>query len=866
MTDGEGRNGAGNAYGDHVDFRDGLFNGPVVGVQHNYSTAPRARAALPHQVGVIPPQAGCFQTRAEAERLRQTLTGGEAAALLGQDRVHGQVLVGMGGVGKTQLAADYARTVWRAGEVDMLVWITASNTTTLTAGYTQAGIELLGAEPESAAQAFLTCLEPGPRQQPVRWLVVLDDVTEPGHLNGLWPPVNPHGRTLITTRRRDAALTGHGRRVIEVGLFTPAESLAYLTTALAAHDRTEPEDQLKDLAAELGHLPLALSQAVAYLIDSSLSCGAYQALLADRATRLADATPEDSALPDSQSHTAAAAWAISVERADTQRPAGLARPLLQLAAFLDPHGIPDTVLTSPPARAYIASRTMATDDVQGPVTPERARLALRVLHRLSLIDHTPDIPHQTVRVHQLIQRATRDTLTPTQHHHTARTAANALIAAWPDIEIDTALAQALRANTDALTACAENALHQPDAHEVLYRAGNSLGEAGQVTAARDHFHRLTYTTTHLGADHPDTLNTRSRLVYWRGMAGDPAGAATATAELLNDCVRVLGPDHPDTLTTRGRLARWNGIAGDAACAATATAELLNDQLRVLGPDHPDTLTTRNNLAHWRGEAGNLADATTATAELLNDRLRVLGPDHPDTLTTRSNLAHWQGEAGDPAGAATAYTELLDDCVRVLGPDHPDTLNTRHNLARWIGQAGDPAGAAIATAELLNDRLRILGPDHPGTLATRHSLAHWRGEAGDPAGAATATAELLNDRLRILGPNHPRTLNTRSNFARWKGVAGDPAGAATTSAELLNDRLRILGPDHPDTLATRGNLAHWRGMVGDPADAATAYTELLNDCLRVLGPDHPRTLTTRNVLAYWQSKVVEEDQAQGGSHP
>ncbi|WP_238565822.1 tetratricopeptide repeat protein, partial [Streptomyces acidiscabies] len=584
--------GADAVAGDHVDFRSGAFDGgPVLGkgTQNIYVGSSRRLGGLPHQVGVIPSRAGCFQDRAEAVRLAAALVGGGTTVVGSADGVMtGGVLAGMGGVGKTQLAADYARTAWQAGGLDVLVWITAASAAETVSGYAQAGVELLGVEPEHAAQAFLARLEPGPQQrQPWRWLVVLDDVGDPADLTGLWPPSSPHGRTLVTTRRKDAALTHDGRRLIEVGLFTEDESIAYLTTALAARDRTEPAEHLATLAGDLGHLPLALSQAAAYLIDTGIDCTAYRALLADRTIALADTSPDT--LPDGQTHTTAAAWEISLDRADTLRPAGLARPLLQLAAFLDPNGIPDTVLTSRPALDLL---TAATDRNSGRVTAAEARLALRALYRLSLIDHAPSTPHQAVRVHQLIQRTVRDTLTPDQHNHIALTAADALLDVWPDIETDTTLAQALRANTTTLTTHAEPALLSPRLHGVLFRAGNSLGEAGQVTAARDYFHHLTRTTTSRhGLDHPDTLTTRHNLARWRGMAGDVSSAATALAELLDDFLRVLGPDHPDTLTTRHSLASWRGEAGDAAGAATANAGLLDDFLRVLGPDHPDTLAT-----------------------------------------------------------------------------------------------------------------------------------------------------------------------------------------------------------------------------------------------------------------------------------
>ncbi|MGW9452438.1 tetratricopeptide repeat protein [Streptomyces sp. NPDC055632] len=812
---------------------------------------PREPVRLPHRVGSVPSRATAFLDRAEAARLRDAVAGGGTAVV-------GQVLSGMGGVGKTQLAADHAHTAWDADELDVLVWVTATDRAAVIAAYARAGAELCGAdpgEPEQAAQEFRAWLvsRPGPGQ--CRWLVVLDDIADPDHVAGLWPPTSPHGRVLATTRRKDAALTGDGRRRIDIGLFSPGESATYLAKALAAHGRTDPAPEVGALARDLGHLPLALSQAAAYLADTGESAETYRALLADRTAALAEAAPDR--LPDDQRHTVAACWSLSLERADALRPAGLARPMLHLASMLDPNGIPADVLTSAPARTHLAAHSTTTPTADAPTSPEpvpprEATLALSALHRLSLIDHDPATPWHAVRVHQLVQRATRDTLTPTEYEQAAHAAADALVAVWPDIERDTALAQALRVNTTALTRCADAALHRPRAHGVLFRAGSSLGDGGQVVAATDYFRRLADTTTHhLGPDHPDTRSAWHRLAYFRGEAGDPAGAAEAFAELLADTLRALGPDHKHTLTDRSQLARWRGEAGDPAGAAEAFAELLADYLRVLGPDYPGTLIAWHQLAYFRGEAGDPAGAAEAFAELLADSLRVRGPDHPDNLIVRSQLARWRGEAGDPAGAAEALAELLADRVRVLGPDHPDTFNTRGQLARFRGEVGDPAGAAEALAELLADRVRVLGPDHRHTLTDRYQLAFFQGAAGDPAGAAEALAELLADHVRVLGPDHRHTLIDRYQLACFQREAGDPAGAAEAFAELLADHVRVLGPDHPDTLTDRYQLANFRGEAGDPAGAAEAFAELLADYLRVLGPDHKDTLATRNNLAFFQ---------------
>ncbi|MFI0898361.1 tetratricopeptide repeat protein [Streptomyces sp. NPDC020983] len=781
-----------------VHAQDGAF--AAFSVRDVYLQAPAGPRAVvwPHAVGVVPPLAGAFQDRAERARLR-------AAAAEGGTVVLCQVLVGMGGVGKTQLAADYAEHAWDDGHgVDLLVWVTANSRDAVVTAFAQAGAEVCGADPsdpQRAARTLLAWLRTGRR----RWLVVLDDVADPRDLNGLRPPAVASGRTVVTTRRRDAA-RAIGGTAVEVGLFTPGEAEAYLASALAAEGRTEPAADLAGLAGDLGRLPLALSQAAAYVIDAGISAGEYRELLTRRARSLAEISPD--VPPDDQTHSMAAAWTLSVEHADRLRPAGLARPVLQLASFLAPGATPAAVLTSTPALDYLtAHRTPCEGPSAGtpaapdqPVTARDAAAALRALHRLSLLtDAAPPAAHddgatgatgdaardgRMVRVHQVVQRATRDTLTPAEYATTARAAGDALLATWPDVERDTELAQALRACTTALIACTETGdgnagcLYQPDAHHVLYRYGQSLGESGQLNAAIDHHVRLAGNAArHLGPDHPNTLTARGYLADWQGMAGDAAGAVTALAGLLDDQVRVLGPDHPNTLTTRHVLAFWRGEAGDGAGAVTALAGLLDDRSRVLGPDHPDTLTTRGYLARWRGETGDASGAVSAFAGLLHDQVRVLGPDHPDTLTTRGFLAGWRGVAGDAAGAVSAFAGLLDDRLRVLGPDHPDTLTTRHNLAHWRGASGDAPGAATALAGLLDDRLRVLGPDHPDTLTTRHDLAHWRGASGDAPGAATAFTELLHDNVRVLGPDHPRTLAARHSLAHWNEQAEEHGGSS-----------------------------------------------------------------------------------------
>ncbi|MBB5953870.1 hypothetical protein FHS29_000440 [Saccharothrix tamanrassetensis] len=732
------------------------------------------------RVGVPPRGVDHFQDRAAGAELAGALAAGESAVLVGAGSP--AVVSGLGGVGKSQLAAHHAWRTWRDASVDVAVWVSASTRDGVVTAYAEAARKVLCGDdpgiadrvPEEAAQSLRSWLAATGR----RWLVVLDDVRDPWDLRDLWPPGSSSGQVVVTTRRRDAVSACGRCRVVELGVFTEGEALGYLTRALPRRAvDTAGAEQVRGLAADLGFLPLALAQAAAFITHKPLlTVSGYRARLAGRRNSLADVVPPAAELPDEHQATVAATWSLSVECADRLPPEGLARPLLELASLLDPNGTPLVLFTSASVRRHLATTA------GGEVGPSTVEDGLGCLHRLNLIDLDTTRPARTVTVHTLVQRAVRDTLTSGGLHRLAHVAADALLAIWPDIDTtDPDLAQALRSATDALHARTTPALWSPECHPLLFRSGRSLGETGQVTAVISHFDHLhRQARAHLGPDHPDTLVARHDLASWRGAGGDTTGAVADYEVLLADCLRVLGPDHPDTLATRNNLARWRGEAGDVAGAVSAFDVLLVDCLRVLGRDHPDTLATRNNLADLRGEAGDAAGAVAGFEALLADRLRVLGPDHPHTLTTRNNLAHWRGTAGDVVGAVSAFEALLADCRRVLGPDHPETLITRSNVARWRGAAGDVAGAVAEYEALLTEFLRVLGPDHPDTFTARNNLAHWRGTAGDAVGAASAFKALAADCERVLGPDHPHTVTTRDNRTHWQRKADGGAPTASGS--------------------------------------------------------------------------------------
>ncbi|MFC4149861.1 DnaJ C-terminal domain-containing protein [Micromonospora mangrovi] len=377
--------------------------------QHNHF-AGRTPVSWPHRVGLVPGLADQRLDRLADQDLAAALTGEQTVMVC-------QVLAGLGGVGKTQLAANLAHQWWQHRRVDLLLWASATSRSAVLTRYAQAAADITGVEdpnPEDAAVRLLAWLSSTDR----RWLVVLDDLTDPQDLTGLWPPTTPTGRTVVTTRRRDAALLA-GRRLVDVGVFDPAEAVTYLHAKLAGHpDRL---DQAQELAADLGFLPLALAQAAAYLMDRGLTCGEYRKRFADRRRRLAELMPDT--LPDGHQATVATTWSLSIELADAMAPAGLARPLLELASHLDPNGVPTTVFTTlaalryldrglgpPPRPARFLAAWRKPPQARPRVGAADARDALHCLQRLSLISLPADASE--VRVHALVQRATREQIPP----------------------------------------------------------------------------------------------------------------------------------------------------------------------------------------------------------------------------------------------------------------------------------------------------------------------------------------------------------------------------------------------------------------------------------------------------------------------
>ncbi|MFE0363686.1 tetratricopeptide repeat protein [Streptomyces griseoaurantiacus] len=642
----------------------------------------------PVWVGDVPRPAAAFQPRT---RVRKRV----AAARDGGGVV---VLSGPGGVGKSQLAASLARELRDQKRsdgtgLDLLVWVRATVADQVISAYAEAAgrLRLAGVSPDDedgAARLFLRWLAATSR----RWLVVLDDVGDPGTVQGWWPDSGAsRGWVLATSRREDAQLSGQGRTLVRIGLYTDTEARAYLKRRLtdAGHAHLHDSAQASELAAELGHLPLALGHAAAYLINKRPTMADYLTLLRDTRNRLGDLLPA-SADAEGYGRPVTASLLLSldaVEETDTNR---LARPLLHLASLMDPLGHPATAWTTPQVLDHL--RTARPPRRRGlrrhhpPVTKTEVHDALECLRTYALI--TQDTATTPLRVHALTARAVRETMPRSTLAAAARTAADAITSLWPRHDHEEGeLAALLRANMIHLNQLTHPSLWQPTIHPCIFKVSSSLTKAGLYEQAFEYDEATVHTSSSIyGPGHRNTLTARNNLAVSYYFAGRIQEALDLSERVVADSERTLGPHHPNTLSARNNLANFYKAAGRIQEALDLSKQLVADYERTLGPHHPNTLSARNNLANFYKAAGQIQEALDLSKQLVADFERILGPEHPNTLTARSNLARSYGAAGRIQETLDLSERVVADFERILGPNHPITITTRSDLVRAADDA------------------------------------------------------------------------------------------------------------------------------------------------------------------------------------
>jgi tetratricopeptide (TPR) repeat protein len=797
------------------------------------------------------------------EELHASLQAGSAAALVPRGALHG-----LGGVGKTELALEFAHRF--ASDYDIAWWIPAELPTLAAAALAalapRLGVEEMPDQSEMVAELF------DQLRQRDRWLLIYDNAERPDQMAGLLPP-GGGGHVLVTSRW---SAWGRHATPLRVNVLARQESIEFLAR------RTGSDDQpaLGELADLLGDLPLALEEAAAYLEETGAGLDEYLQLVRDRSRELfgLDQLPDDE---QGDQRRVATTWSVSLGRAHQEAPA--AEALLCLCAFLAPE-IPRGL---PREQPQVLPEELA-QAVRDPLVYNRL---LAVVGRYSLATVSP----KAVGLHRLVQAVIQARLGREGEHRWAEVAVGLLRASFPSDSWEVATWPTCQRLLPQVLAAAGHAERLGVTGEaagwLLDRASTYLRERGQYRQARPIAERaVRITEAELGPADPRVAWRRAELGRVLQNLGDLEGARVQFEQALAISEAALGPDHPDVANWHDSLAHVLWTRGDLAGARVqleraleigkATLKPNDDAMGILrnnlgsllwtlgdlegaraqyeralaigeaalGPDHRDVAIVRGSLGSVLQDLGDLAGARFHSEQALAISEAALGPDHPEVAIRRSTLGRVLHELRDLAGARAQLERALAIGEAALGPDHRDVAIVRSNLGSVLQGQGDLAGARAQLERALAIGEAALGPDHPTVALWRNSLGSVLQDLGDLAGARMQYERALAIGEAALGPDHPDVGIWRGNLGSVLHVVGDLEGARAQYERALAIREAALGPDHPDVAIRRGNLGTVLRDLGDLEGARAQFERALAISEAALGPDHPTVALYRRGLA------------------
>jgi tetratricopeptide (TPR) repeat protein/DNA-binding XRE family transcriptional regulator len=707
--------------------------------------------------------------------LHEALRSDKAAAL-----TQPYALCGLGGVGKTQTAVEYAfryRHKYQA-----ILWVRADSREVLTSDF--AAIAALLHMPEqneqvlsrtmAAVKQWLTAV--------TRWLLIFDNVDDLQIINDFMP--SPcRGHALLTTRTN---ITGTIAHSIEIDTMQAEEGAFFLLRRAkiialdASQDNATGIDyyQAGTISQALGGLPLALDQAGAYIEETQCSLLDYLNLYQTRRELLLK-WRGDLALDHPE--PVATTWSISFEKIHQASP--VATELLNICAFLAPDAIPEEIISigAPDLGPFL--QHVASD-------PYKLNVVIKELLKFSLIRRNPN--SKTLTIHRLVQAVLKDRMDENTQRQYAERVVLAVNCVFPDAEFSTwSLCQRYLAQAQVCAVLIKQwGMKFAEASRLLHRVGQYLYQRARYAEAELLYQQaLEIREQVLGSEHPEVATILSNLasLYWDQSKYTLAEPLFLRALSIHE--QALGLDHPDVATSLNALALLYKAQDRNAQAKPFFLRALSIRERVQGPEHLDVATTLNNLAMVYCNEDKYTQAEPLFIRALSIRERVLGPEHPDVATSLNYLAGLYVARCQHTQAEPLFTRALSIRERVLGPEHPDVATSLNNLAMLYSDQGRYSEAEPLYLRALAIKEQVLGPKHPEVATALNNLARHYYSQNKYAQAEPLYLRALAICEQALGPQHPVVALVSDNYASllWETDREDEALELEARARAIWDK-------------------------------------------------------------------------------
>ncbi|GAA1013069.1 hypothetical protein Aple_016310 [Acrocarpospora pleiomorpha] len=735
--------------------------------------AQRATGGFP-EIWKVPPRNKNFTGREELlSRLRDGIVDQVTAVVP-------HALHGLGGVGKTQMAVEYA---YRFRDSYDIVWWIPSDQPGLVRSTLAQLAPHLGLPPatatgiEDAANAVLEALRRGkPYSQ---WLLIFDNADEPEELSDIVPP-GP-GHVLITSRnhRWESVVD-----TVAIDVFPRPESVEFFKRRMR---RSLSDLDANRLAEELGDLPLALEQAAALQTETGMSAEDYLRLLRERtSTLLSEGKPSEYPL------SMTAAWGLSVAKLKENLPEAM--ELLRCCAFFGPEPIPRAVFYPVAGKVRPQIAELLAD-------PIRLSKAIGRLGKYALVRLDAEAGERTIQVHRLIQALLREELDATTQEEIRA-------------EVHSLLVGAASGNPD-------DPRNWPRYDALLAHVGPSL----MAESRRD-----------------EVRNFALDILTYLSTSGNHESTRSHTETFLQQWTADSGPDDLYVLRAKrsqGNLLRSLGRYNEAYDLDSATLATMR---KAVGPTHLDTLILLNSIGADLRAKGSFHEARDHDAESVRLHEEVLGPDHVTTLRAVNNLALDHGLTSDYRGSRTLQEQALRLALAQKGMGRGTVLNLWTGLARAVRLCGDYTEACDVGEDALAYGREQLDADHPRILITMKDLAIARLRSGETAEALELAQEVHARYVRLYGLDHPGTLAAATSLANALRANGQAEDAFELASDTMLRYPGMYGSEHPYHYGCASNVALLHRVLDRPQEARELNEQALEGIERTLGRDHHYTLT------------------------